>query len=512
MKLSSLLPKFLRPKRRRATSSGDSTEARDYDKSPLNMERFAPLNRLNQGHFARANGQSINEELNNWLPSLMAWCEFEYSRSPLFQGVVNTFKDDVVGRDGPLLQVTSDYQAFNDAVEEAWWEVFDDPDPSHRYGGVECMKTWVQGLLIAGSYVNINATVERDFPVSFGWRAVHARRLVTPSQFAGDPDVAFGTRYNPTTGAPIEHYIAKPARYAGMANSGALSTEFDTVPAAALQHCFIPFEPEQLTGSPLLSVSIETAADLRDYDKYVMQAAKNAAAHAVGLQVMHPEAVVDPDPIPGNTYQVRPGEVNVAPLGWAWQSLTATQPNAQYTEFRHERGAEIGRPIHMPLLVVFLTAAEANFASAQYEGTVYTDGVASIQGFIERRSLNRFVLRNLIPELVLRRGLRVPKKFDLVWTWNKPAHANIERFVKAIETMVELGIIAPSQASAMLGYDWEKVVDARKKNAQQLDEAGLPPTPTKQTGTPAKEDSDPDDPPKPTSNPRKRNARFSVTP
>lgn len=455
---------------------------------PVRVERFAPLDRLNNGHFARAHGQSINEDLHAWLPSLQAWCAFEYARNPLFQGVVNTFRDDVVGRDGPLLQVASDDKAFNDAVEEAWWEVFQDPDPSHRISGVEAMKSWVSGLLLAGAYVNIMTTVRRDAPISFGWRSVHARRLQTPAQFSGDPQVAFGHRFD-DDGAPVEYYLAKPISYGATAYAG---IDYQTIPATAVQHCYMPLESEQLAGCPLMAVSLEAAADLRDYDKHVMEAAKLAAAHAFGLEQQgSPEKQIDPDPIPGGGYSIQPGEVAVAPGGWKFSSLPSTQPTAQYTDFRRERGAELGRAIHMPLLVVFLTAADANFASAQYEGTVYTDGVGAVQGFLERRSLNPFIIKGVIPELALRTGLRVPAKYELIWTWNKPAHANIEKFVKAIDTMVRLGIIAPSDGAAMVGRDWDKVVAARKKCNEQLEEAGLPKAPADKSGQTDQEEEEP---------------------
>lgn len=469
----------------------------------------AQTNRLNRAHWERAHGQSINNDLAMYLDVLMARCQYEYASNPLFEGVVNTFKDDVVGKHGPLLQVNSADSAFNETVEQAWRDVFADPDPSHRFGGVEVMKTWVAGLLLAGSYVNVNATVRRqNTPITFGWRSIHARRLVTPPDKASDPNTAFGCRSD-EDGAAVEYYLDVTKRSGPYTLSG---IEFKTYPAAAVQHCYVPVEGEQLTGYPMMTSTLETAADIRDYDKIVMEAAKNAAGHAVGLQATHPEFVTDPEPIATSTYQFEPGEANVAPPGWSWQSLTSTQPAAQYVEFRRERGAELGRPIHMPLLVVFLTAAEANFSSAQYEGTVYCDGVGGIQSFIERRSLNPLVINGVVAELAIKGKVRIPKRFELVWTHNVPAHANIEKFVSAIRMMIEDGIIAPSQASALLGYDWEKVVAARERCAKDLDDAGLPPSPVNTGSAKPVDEGDDDSPPNAKKPAKKANVgRFSLT-
>lgn len=499
-----LLSKLFSPFKKRRVRAVSTTLEKDnrVDQSGA-VGRFAAAqtNRLNRSHWERAHGQSINNDLAMYLSTLQARCQYEYASNPLFEGVCNTLGDDVTGRDGPLLQIDCDSDKFAREVENAWWEVFNSPDPSGRFGGVEIMRTWVLSLLLAGSYVNVNSSVRRSgTPVTFGWRSVHPRRLVTPPEFSGDPMVAFGCRSN-ADGAPIEYYIDSARQLGPYTQAG---VNFQTYQAAAVQHCYIPIEGEQLTGYPLMTSTLETAADIRDYDKLVMEAAKNAAGHAVGLQASHPEFVTDPEPISTDTYPMSPGEVNVAPPGWAWASLQATQPAAQYVEFRRERSAELGRPLHMPLLVVLLTAAEANFSSAQYEGAVYTEGVRKLQGFIERRSMNKFLIDGVIAEVGLRGMARVPRDFEAVWTWNVPPHANIEKFVRAIETMVKMGLVAPSQAAAMLGQDWDYVVSARKKCKQDLEEAELPPTPTDTEGM-NPEPGEPDEPPAP----RKSRARFS---
>lgn len=454
----------------------------------VEVQRFgaAETNRLNRAHWSKAHGQSINNDLAAQLSILQARCSYEYGSNPLFEGVCNTFRDDVIGRDGPLLQIVSDNEKFNAKVEAAVKTVFADPDPSHRYGGVEIMKTWVLSLLLAGSYVNITTNVKRAFSkLTFGWRTIHARRLVTPPEYVSDRNTAFGCKSD-DNGAPIEYYVDDTPRQGAYQHKG---MKFKAFPAEMVQHVYSPVEAEQLTGYPWMTSTLDTAADIRDYDSHVMDAAKNHAAHALTMFAADPRLTMQVKPISKATLPVSRSEINVAPPGYQFGTTDATQPAAQYVDFRRERAGELGRPIHMPLLVVLLTAADANFATAQYEGTVYCDGVKNCQGLIERRSLIPFVL-SIITELVLRGEVEVPESFEMVFTWNVPAHANIEKFVKALETMVEMGFIAPSQASSMLGYDWDKVVAARKKCKKDLIDNDLPPTPTKPTGTPSKEVTD----------------------
>lgn len=494
---------------RRPTAGVNSDSTVAYEVQPFEASRFgAVTDRINREHWQQAQGLSINNDLQLRLPALQARSAYEFGTNPDFEGVVNTFKDDVIGRDGPLLQVISDDNDFNDAVESGFREVFADPDPSHRCGGVEDMRTWVHGLLLAGSYYNVLTNVQRDHSqMTFGWRSIHARRFATPADRAGQPDVAFGCRYEEVSGAPIEYYVQRPLRIGGFMG---LTGQFDTVQAAAVQHVFIPVEAEQLTGYPMMASTLETAADLRDLDKFVLESMKNAAANSPYLQAMNPESVVDPDPVPDGSIRYEPGEIGIAPAGWAWSSPNATQPTAEYLPFKHEKAAELGRPIHMPLLVVLLTAAESNFAAAQYEGTVYGDGVASVQGTLERRSMNPFVLQGIIPEVAFRKRLQLPKKFSLVWTWNVPAHANIEKFVKAIRMMIEDGVISQAQGSALLGYDWEKVVASRKKVQDALADSDLPPPPVNAgSGQQQGDDDKDDDDNQFTSGGRRSASRFS---
>lgn len=445
--------------------------------------RFAavqPNRLLHRTSWGLANGQSINNDLVANLRILQAGCQFEYASSPIFEGVCNTYKKDVVGRDGPRLQVRSKNKEFNRVVQQAWKKVFTDPDPSHRFTGVESLGTRVLDLLLAGSFINIYTTVKRpNTPLTFGWRSVHPRRLGTPPEFVGDNDVAFGMRIDPETTATTIYYIAELARYGQYVTQ---TFNYQPIPAAAVQHVFNPVEDDQLTGYPMMSSTLEAAADLREYDKIVMEAAKNSAGHAVGLEATNPDWILDPDPIGTDTLPYSAAEINVAPPGYKFAFGTATQPASQYVPYRRERGAELGRPIHMPLLVVFLTAAEANFSSAQWEGMVYGDGIDCLQGMFDRRMLNPAV-EQLIIELAMRGMVKVPDEYELSWSWNVPSHANFEKFISALEKAVAIGAIAISDASALLGYNWDEVQDAREKAKDDNEKRDLPQPPSKDDST-----------------------------
>jgi len=442
-----------------------------HDAGPWAVRRWqsAKNNSCNPGRWQDAHGQSINTDLNTDLRVLMARCANEFANNPNFEGVVNQFKRDVVGPDGPMLQVVSDDQAFNDDIERQWKGIFAHPNPGRpSTGGVESMKQWVHLLLTAGSYLNIFIEPKRDGLAAFGWRTLHPRRLVTPLAEAGNTNVAFGIKLN-ADGDPIEYYIDKPRPVGLFQLSG---IEFDRLPAHQVQHRYIEVEPEQITGFPMMASTLDTAADIRELDLMEIKAQQRNAAYSIGLQSQSPESVVDPDPIDTDSISVSDDTVNVAPLGWAWQNLDANRPSPDHINYRRERLAELGRPIGMPLLFVMLTAADSNFSSAQFEGMVYAEAIRDIQSFIARLTLNELV-EMVILERVLSGQVQRPGSYELVWTHHVPTHANIEKFAKALRTMIEDGVISRSIATAWVGFDPEKVESSRARENERADERGI---------------------------------------
>lgn len=424
---------------------------------------------------------SINEDLARDLPRLMAECAWRYATHPIFEGVCNTYTQDIVGPEGPTLQIVSDDNRFNDHIESAWKRVMEMPDPAGRVDGVEGMKLWVRLLLTAGSYLNVFRNIPRGPGApNFGWSVVHPRRLMTPIKFATDDNVAFGIRFNATSGKPEVYYLDKPTKFGGSEMS---LGNYQRLTAEIVQHRYITVEPEQLTGYPMMASALRTVEEIIELDGATMEAAHSAAHHSWWLESADIQKVLHPDPIAGTTYPMQRGVANVAPPGWKANGLVATQPNADATGYRNLRLAEFGRPINMPLLIVMLSVNEATFSSAQFAGSLYRDGVMGIQSFLKRLTLNPLVEQVIIDEVISGR-VRRPAKYEKQWTMNVPPYANIEKFVGALEKMVEGGFISKAMASAMLGYDWEKVVASRKRCKEDEEGADLPQGPTEPTPEP----------------------------
>ncbi len=465
---------FVKPKRQEPVFEKEERgEFVGIDDCKYGARRFesADTNRLNRDFWAHAHSQSINVDLMESLLTLQARCSWEAAQNALVHGAIETLSCDIFGHEGPTLRVISNRNSFNDRVEGAWRDVWEMPDPNGRLSGVEGGHTWIRSLCTAGSFINIFSKTDRAGPVKFGWSSVHCRRLQTPVDRAGDPNTAFGHKLT-DAGKPVEYYIQNHSRFGpGIFDA----SDFQTIPAGLVQHRYLAHEPEQLTGYPWLTPCLDTVSNLRQYDHFVMQAAKLAANSAQSLETMNPEFAVDPQDLTNVVVEWEPTSVNIAPFGWRWRDHTATQPSAEYTAFRHERLRELGLALGMPLMMVLLSSAESNFASAHYDGAVYMRRIKAIQHWLSLRTLKP-LLQQVMTEMRMG-GMGVPAKFKLMWSWPIPPYVNPEKQRKADRIALEDGIESVPGQIINSGGDPDKVLAERIEHAENMESNDLPPGP-----------------------------------
>lgn len=447
----------------------------------VKMRRFdaATTDRLNASHWQFAHGESINHDLFTDLDRLQARCSWEAANNSLVHGAIETLTTDVFGAEGPTLRVQGLNKRANDRIEGLWRDVWEMPDPNGVLSGVMCGHTWIRQLCTLGSFVNVFANVERQGPVKFGFTTVSARRMGNPPGMGADPNMAFGVRMT-EAGRPIKYYIAKRSRF-GLGQYD--PTQFEEFDASQVQHRFVAHEPEQITGFPWLTSCLGTVADLRDLDHYVMQAAKLAACNSMGLEASSPEFAIDPEPITTSTVEWEAASVNVAPKGWKWVSNQSTQPSAEYAPFRHERLRELGLALGMPLMMVLLSSADSNFASAHYDGAVYMRRIRAIQSWLALQTLGP-MLQQVILEAVLAGYVSASAEYRIGWAWPVPPYVNPEKQAKADRMAMEDGIASPQQVILGRGGDPDAVLAEREAWNQELASRDLAPGPDERVAAP----------------------------
>lgn len=434
----------------------------------ITLRRFeaAQTDRLNDSHWKKANGETINETLQADLVPLRDRTIHECQNNPFLAGVVETHKTDVVGSIGPTLQVQSDNEGYNRAMEEAWGEWWELPELNGQLSGVECLQQDVGMLWMCGEFFD-QLVLDRDADEGRPQQRIHQihpRRVDNPSD-RFDGSIALGVRRN-NYGKPLAYYVAN---FAGDQAISLTQTEMREIAADEIIHGFRRFEPGQIRGFPLAAPALQVIADVRDFDAATLRAARIAAEFGVLLEAVHQ----DISPIVVNeTTDMEGGVIRTCPPGWRPHQIDPKHPGVTYKEFRHERLRELGRPINMPLMMVLLDSNGHNYSSARFDGQLYNRGVQCLQQWFTRIKMQR-LFRAIEPEMRFLRKVRRPEKVEMSWTWPVAPHVDPQKEAEAIGILLELGLISEIEASAMLGKDYERTQQLRKRGAEIRAENGI---------------------------------------
>lgn len=435
--------------------------------------------RLNSAHWTPATGATLNEDLVGTLNTIRARCAHEASTNGIVEGMINTYAVDLVGRNGPTLAVVSDDNSYNTALEQIWAEVAECPDANGELSLAESLQRDVWLWFTCGEHLYIETNDPRaTTPVQVRWATVDPRRLDTDPRYLGDALTAMGVRRS-RTGRPLAYTIAD-LNFQGAYTFWNLT--YSEYSADEVIHQFKRFEPLQVRGVPYLASTLQVAADLRDFDVQVLDAARLAASQSLFWYTDHP----DLDPIQfdsSETQDIKRNQQQVGPAGWKPMGLTPTQPGPQYVDFRLERLRELGRPVSMPLMKILLGSERHNFASARMDNQNYQIALGVDRGRTERQTLNRMVNAVAAEASLVRRpgtgsGYWLPprpRRVQYVWTWPMQPHVDPIKEANAQRVrMLETRTLTFAQACAENGVDEDAVLASWKRTFGKLAEAGLP--------------------------------------
>jgi lambda family phage portal protein len=446
----------------------------------------AETNRLNQSQWEKATGQSINADLASDLETLVTRANWELSRNSTLEGVVNTFCDDVVGENGPGLQVIVPEGAGGDAnyskaLESVVKEVFEDLDSAGQLSLGDMMCLFLRSLWTDGEFLaQIVNDPDAQTPVKMRLKPLNARRLATPPLYVASADVTLGVKRN-QLGRAIEYYLKE---FNILGPFEVYTGRFIPTPASDLFHCYLVLEAGQVRGAPWLATSLQPMSDLREYDAQVLDAARQATRWAVALYTEHEDATyVEVN----ETAEVEPGQFQTMPPGWKPVGLTPPQPSNNYIDYRAERQRDAGRGRGMPLMTVRLDSSKHNYSSARFDAQVYRRGIARLRAWLRRRLLVRLV--NLIareatfyafanPSWVHARAFRNPPAAAEVtyrWTWQSFPHVDDEKEANGQRIRMEDGTLTFTGACYENGDDPDGVIEQLKRDTTKLLAAGVTP-------------------------------------
>lgn len=444
-------------------------DAHDPSKEDFNVRRWdaSKTHRLNSGHWAQVTGQPINADLDGYLTTLRNRCAFEASTNENVAGVIETHVTDMVGENGPTLQVQSGSDTYNDELEEIWADWWAQPDLNGQLTGTEILDLDIWSLWINGEYLHQLVT-DRSAKGAVKLRllVIDVRRLLTAPDRAGRSGWLMGVQRD-SNGKPKAYSIQK----ASQDLLGIDPTGFIVRDASSIDHGFRVLEAGQVRGVPWLATGLQAAADLKDVDQEVLDAIRQAANYSVAIEA--------PD---SRTKGVVLNETTILERGTRWSlppgykavQMKPEQPGTGYKEYRDERLRGIGRVANMPLMIIKLDAAGHNYSSARFEDKNYGRSISKGRAWIAGRSLNRFV-GAVAQEATLARVLPVPpKRVKYAWTW--PVRPSVDPIKEAMAVTQRLmnGSSTLQLECAEHNLDWEEVVAQRAKELAAAEKAGLP--------------------------------------
>lgn len=464
------MPPIVTKPRKPAKKVNASLKRREQPMTTRGRFEIAETDRLNRKSWINAKTNHVNFELAPSYETIRQRCIYEAANNPYVEGVIGTHAVDIVGEDGPSLQVNSENTEYNNQLESLWNWWTSHCDINGEMSLADFMRRDFRSMWTMGEFIHQFVNDPREKYVQTKLNDIDPRRLNSPMRGLGDPKITMGIKRN-ATGKPEAYFFDAPID----STFGTLRIgESEEISAAFIIHGFDANEPGQARGIPWLSQCLQTIADLRELDKQTLDAVRAAADHAVLLETQDPDGT-PPSIEAGSTIDYERRQITALPAGVIAKFAPANQPGAQYIEFRSSLMAGLGRPVGMPLMMVMLDSSEHNFSSARFDGRIYQRTGKTRQAWLERKMLNRCV------ERIAREGelsgaitAKRPPKVTLKWTW--PVAPEVDPYKEASAEDVALNrnrTTSRTAAAAAKGNDYEQVqiernAEALKENAMVL--------------------------------------------
>lgn len=407
----------------------------------------------------------------------------EVSNNPFLYGITQSNAHDLIGGDGPTLQVRTTDAGYNRAVERSWQLWCDE------VGLVEKLRTLKLAKTVDGEGFLVLKTVEDlDHPVKLYPCDVEADQVTTPAPASLTELWVDGLDLHPVTGRPTSYHVLK-GHPGDFFFPGLNPLAVDRVPARWVIHWFQRNRPGQVRGVPTFTPSLDLFTELRAFRKAVLANAQIAASLTAVLTSEAPaqQDEGDPEVKPFQRVPVDRGMFITAPAGFALSAFDPKQPATTYEMFQQACLGEACRPLSYPLNLALGSSQKFNFSSSKLDHINYRGGLSVERKDCDRVVLDRqfaawyeeAVLSSAIP--VWEGGLTPPPH-----EWHWPGFESIDPLNDA---QADAQTLAGGQQTwqefwAKRGRDWKDVMAQQAAERDEIDRLGITfGEPVKQTVT-----------------------------
>lgn len=381
-----------------------------------------------------------------------------------------------IGRGPRITEATA--KRFNAQAERVW----QDSDLLDDAG----QQLLVRTLLESGeALVHPYEGERRDRSVTLDLDYIEPDRLMTPVDRLTNNNrpIDDGIEKN-AAGRPVAYWIAK--QHPGDGSVFLSRDDFDRVDAANIYHLYRKLRPGQSRGAPWLTPVMRKLHALDQYDKSHAMAAlvqcclaavvKNTAEAGIDMAAVN----ADGTDAKGNQLQdIHPGKFLYLSPGEEIDVINPSSPHNNYDGYMAAGLRAVGQGLSVPYPKVSGDWGGVNYSNArtllmEMRRTVqmYQRMLARLIVWVYRLVIEEAVLRGLVdaPDFAARRrdylrAVCIPPG----WEWIDPS-----KEVAAYIDQQKHGFRTYSDICAMLGDDFEELLERRVRERDMLEAAGLP--------------------------------------
>jgi len=413
----------------------------------------AQTNDDNSRHWAAADALSA-DEANSYSVrlTLRKRSRYEVWNNSYARAVVLIFSHDVVGDNGPQLQMLLDDEGLNEQIEGRWagWA-----RRAHLARRLRTMRTARtvdgEGLMLLITNPALQDEVKLDL------RLLECDRLHSPGLLLDDNNV---------DGVILDDQL-NPVRYQILTNhpGGSAYAPLDTpkeYEARWVIHSFEGIRPEQHRGVPEMLSSLGVFGQLRRFILATLHAAETAADFSAVLETNAPPSGEAADIEAFDAVEIEQNLMVTMPDGWAMKQFQAQHPNTTFPDFKREELTEAGRALLMPANLSTGDSSRYNFASGKLDQEAYWKGIGVVQSELEDEAAEP-IFDLWLQEARLAYGLEIPEKPRHEWLWQKRQSID-PREAGAEQTRLSCGALTLPTLYASRGQDWRTELEKGAKS------------------------------------------------
>lgn len=461
-----------------------------YRKVPPKMAKRtyagAILNRLTQDWFTQI--LSADQELKADLRRLRGASRSLVRDTAEGSRYVQMLGENVIGHKGVQLQMEfqttrgTPASALNDQVEAAWaeWCHPENADAGRRLSFQEIERMIPRLMAQDGeAIIRLVPGAANDF--GFALQLLDADQLdetfggAQPLRLPNGNEVRMGVEVDPQFMAPVAYYFwtEHPSEY------GSPNRKRIRVPAEEILHLYIVLRPGQSRGVPwftpvLIAQKMEAA-----YEEAEITAARIGASNMAGVTIDAEKAGGVAEPVAGDNqipFEMSPGAFFRLNPGESLVSTDFGHPSTAFGPFIKNVKRSIATGLNVAYTSLTGDLEAVNYSSIRAGLLSERDFFRALQQWMITH-FHRIVFREWTKYAALAGYIqvRLPRDYMMAacwkprgWQWVDPLND-----VQAASLAVQEGFTTRADVAAEHGFDFEEIIDGRKKEEDYAEAAGV---------------------------------------